>query len=122
MDIQKAYDRFRENRLARLKARLNWDKKEFDLKANAGRNVHSLLWVWEFSKKAVLICFVFYIIVQIYVMVVMAKYCDFTHLGELISKTGEIVENCVFAYLMKSGVENIAKILKPSQMNDDEPI
>lgn len=73
-------------------------------------DTHSLLWVWEFSKKAVLICFFFYVAVQIYAMTVMAVYTDFTYLGALIEQTGNIVRDCVFAYLIKAGVENIGKI------------
>lgn len=75
------------------------------------KNSHSLLWVWEFSKKAVLICFLFYIAVQVYAMTVMLVYNDFSYLGDLINQTGEIVQNCVFAYLVKAGFENIGKII-----------
>ena len=78
--------------------------------AEIQKSSHSLLWVWEFSKKAVLICFIFYVIVQVYSMYVMLAYMDFSHLGELITETGEIVQNCVFAYLIKAGLENAGKI------------
>ena len=90
-----------------------------DLKDVMHKNSHALLWVWEFSKKAVLICFLCYMAVQIYSMVVMVKYCDFTHLGSLIEKTGEIVENCVFGYLVKAGVENISKIIFTDPVTDE---
>lgn len=84
---------------------------------------HSLLWVWEFSKKAVLICFIFWMIVQIYAMVVMAIFLDFTHLGELLNQTGQIVQNCVFGYLIKAGLENVTKIFSNrNQSNEDEPV
>lgn len=80
----------------------------------------SLLWVHEFSKKAILICFLFYIVVQVYSMAVMVIFYDFTHLGDLINKTGEIVENCVFAYLIKSGVENVPKIICSMKKKESE--
>lgn len=115
----------RKKRLDNLKSRLQRKQKILSLKANAQKNSHSLLWVWEFSKKAVLICFIFYVIVQIYSMVVMIRYQDFTYLGELINQTGEIVQNCVFAYLIKAGLENIGKIWFQSVMNnnnDDEAV
>ena len=91
-----------------------------DLKSDLHDKSHSLLWVWEFSKKAVLICFIFYMIVQVYSMIVMIIYQDFSHLGELITQTGEIVQNCVFAYLIKAGIENVGKIYFGS--NDDEAV
>lgn len=84
---------------------------------------HSLLWVWEFSKKAVLICFIFWMVVQLYAMGVMIAYCDFTHLGELINQAGDIVQNCVFGYLVKAGVENFGKIFfNRGETTEDEPV
>lgn len=121
MNTPNLYDIFRKKRLSNLRKRLKWKKKEMDLRADMQKNSHSLFWVWEFSKKAVLICFVFYIIVQVYSMVVMVKYYDFTNLGILIEQTGQIVQNCVFGYLIKSGIENIGKIVKTNP-DDDEPV
>lgn len=117
-------NRIQINRLKRLQDRLFWRKVELDLKSEMQSNSHSLLWVWEFSKKAVLICFIFYVTVQIYSMVVMVIHCDFTYLGELINQTGEIVQNCVFAYLVKAGFENVGKIFCNSKTkdSDDEPV
>lgn len=97
-------------RLKHLKSSLLYQEKKMELRATVQRNSRSLLWVWEFSKKAVLICFIFYVIVQIYSMVVMVRFFDFTHLGELISQTAQLTERCVFAYLIKAGLENIGKI------------
>lgn len=91
-------------------ARLKRKKKKQELKAELQNASHSLFWVWEFSKKAVLICFLFYIVVQVYAMTVMVVYLDFTYLGELVSQTGSILRDCVFAYLIKAGLENIGKI------------
>lgn len=94
------------------------------VKLRTKMRTHSLLWVWEFSKKAVLICFIFWLIVQLYSMGVMIVYCDFTHLGDLINKAGDIVENCVFGYLVKSGVENFGKIYfnRQEETTEDEPV
>ena len=102
--------RWRQGRLKRLKARMEHKEKELQLRSAVQKSSSSLFWVWEFSKKAVLICFVFYVIVQVYAMVVMLKFCDFAYLGELIGQTGEITRDCVFAYLIKAGLENIGKI------------
>lgn len=105
-----------------LEHRLLHKKRVNDLKAEIHKNSHSLLWVWEFSKKAILICFIFYVIVQIYAMVVMIWFGDFSYLGDLINKTGEIVENCVFAYLIKSGIENIPKIWLGSKADKTDDV
>lgn len=122
--IRKIVNKLRSNRLERLEDRLKWKRKEMDLKSVIQENSHSLLWIWEFSKKAVLICLMFYVIVQIYAMVVMVRYNDFSYLGDLINKTGEILENCVFAYFVKSGIENFGKIVfvgpKSDQEDDDD--
>lgn len=84
---------------------------------------HSLLWVWEFSKKAVIIVFIFWLVVQIYSMCVMTISSDYTHLGDLINKAGDIVQYCVFGYLVKAGVENFGKIFfSHSETNEDEPV
>ena len=114
-------DIFHKKRLSNLRKRLKWKKKEMDLRSEMHKNSHSLFWVWEFSKKAVLICFIFYVIVQLYSMVVMVKYYDFTNLGILIEQTGQIVQNCVFGYLIKAGIENVGKIVK-SNSDEDEPV
>lgn len=53
-------------------------------------------------------------------MIVMIVYQDFTHLGELINQTGEIVQNCVFGYLLKAGIENVGKIVFGS--DEDEAV
>lgn len=101
---------WRRVRLKRLKSNLQYKEKKLELRATVQKNSHSLLWVWEFSKKAVLICFIFYVIVQVYSMVVMVRFLDFTYLGELISQTAQLTERCVFAYLIKAGLENVGKI------------
>ena len=118
-------DKIRRARLKALKNRLNFELQRLALRAEVQKETHSLLWVWEFSKKAVLICFIFYILVQVYSMCVMIWTYDFTHLGVLIEQTGQITQNCVFAYLIKAGLENIGKIwfshiYKAKSYDDDE--
>lgn len=111
----------RRKNAKRYKAKLQRKQKLLEMKAEVQKSSHSLLWVWEFSKKAVLICFFFYVIVQCYSMYVMLAYMDFSHLGELITETGEIVQNCVFAYLIKAGLENVGKIWFSRVRGDDPP-
>lgn len=111
------YNKLYEKRLKRLNVKLYWKQEEQRLRSEVQKNSHSLLWVWEFSKKAVMICFFFYMIVQLYSMSVMVIYQDFTYLGELITTTGNLVENCVFMYLIKAGLENGVKIWQQHKAN-----
>lgn len=112
-------DNFYAKRLEHLSNRLYWKQQEQALRSAVQKNSHSLLWVWEFSKKAVMICFFFYMIVQVYSMAVMVMFQDFTYLGELITTTGNLVENCVFMYLVKAGIENGVKIWQQHKAEAD---
>lgn len=114
------YNKFCEKRLKHLNIRLYWKQEEQRLRSEVQKNSHSLLWVWEFSKKAVMICFFFYMIVQLYSMSVMVIFQDFTYLGELITTTGNLVENCVFMYLVKAGLENGVKIWQQHKADQSE--
>ena len=114
------YNKFCEKRLKHLNIRLYWKQEEQRLRSEVQKNSHSLLWVWEFSKKAVMICFFFYMIVQLYSMSVMVIFQDFTYLGELITTTGNLVENCVFMYLVKAGLENGVKIWQQHKTDQSE--
>lgn len=114
------YNKFCEKRLKHLNIRLYWKQEEQRLRSEVQKNSHSLLWVWEFSKKAVMICFFFYMIVQLYSMSVMVIFQDFTYLGELITTTGNLVENCVFMYLVKAGLENGVKIWQQHKTGQSE--
>lgn len=114
------YNKFCEKRLKHLNIRLYWKQEEQRLRSEVQKNSHSLLWVWEFSKKAVMICFFFYMIVQLYSMSVMVIFQDFTYLGELITTTGNLVESCVFMYLVKAGLENGVKIWQQHKADQSE--
>lgn len=119
-------DKIREKRLSRLETKLNWEAKKAKLKERMHKVSHSLLWVWEFSKKAVMVCFAMCIITWIYAMTVMIVYQDFSYLNELIIGAKEILRDCVFAYFIKAGIENVVKIYcsKPKRENsniDNEP-
>ena len=110
---------FRRRKLKRLKERMTYQQKKLELRAAAQQSSSSLLWVWEFSKKAVLICFLFYIVTQIYAIVVMVQFMDFSYPGSLIDSTKELTRDCVFAYLIKAGLENIGKIWFSHKMPPD---
>lgn len=113
----------RKRRLLILQDHLIYTKKVSDLKFKVQSSSHSLLWVWEFSKKAVIACFIFYIIVQIYSMIVMIVFNDISHLGEISGQITELTKDCVFGYFIKAGVENIFKIwfgVSSDDQTDDE--
>ena len=70
----------------------------------------ALLWIWEFSKKLVVICSAIYIISFVYSCWVMVRFCDLSYLGTFISESSDILKTCVFGYFVKAGVENAVKI------------
>ncbi len=72
-------------------------------------------WLWEFSKKLVLICSLLYIFGFFYACVAMWKYNDFNCLGIFIEQSSDILKTCVFGYFVKAGVENAIKIRKATQ-------
>lgn len=108
--VGRAVTAIRRWELKSLREAMKHRQKKLELRAEVQKNSNSLLWVWEFSKKAVLICFAFYVAVQVYAMAVMWVTWDFTSLPNLIDRTAELTERCVFAYLIKAGLENIGKI------------
>ena len=64
-------------------------------------------WLWEFSKRLVVMCVVIYAIVQLYSMVVMTVSGDYSALPTLNEQITEVMKTCVFGYFAKSGAENV---------------
>lgn len=118
------FNDLKKRRLDRLEDRLRLKKHISELKNEFVTSSHSLLWVWEYSKKIILICFIFYVIVQVYSMIVMVTYCDFSYLGVLIEKSHDLVLNGIFAYLIKSALENVVRIWigRDNKDSDDEAV
>lgn len=98
--------------------RHNRKLRKLELKAKRKKNSDSLVWVWEFSKKLVLICSVLYVFSFFYSCVVMWKFFDFTYLGTFIEQSSDILRTCVFGYFIKAGIENVIKI-RSNQRDDD---
>lgn len=96
--------------------------RKMELTAARKKNSDSLIWVWEFSKKLVLICSALYVFSFFYSCVVMWKFFDFTYLGTFIEQASDILKTCVFGYFIKSGVENVIKIScsKSAKQNEQE--
>ena len=66
-------------------------------------------WLWEFSKKLVVMCVVFYAVIQVYSMVVMVVSKDFSALSILNEQVTEVLKTCVFGYFVKAGAENVIR-------------
>lgn len=80
------------------------------------------LWVWEFSKKLVLLVTLLYVIEQIYAAVAMWIFSDFSYLGTMMEQSSDILKTCVFGYLVKSGIENAFKIRCSSPTNEEDTV
>ena len=78
-------------------------------------------WLWEFSKRLVIICSTLYVFGFFYACIIMWFYRDFTYLGTFIEQSSDILKTCVFGYFIKAGVENLFKIGK-SKPNDSEDV
>lgn len=98
----------RKDRIAEIRHREKMRKLE--LKAKKKETQNALSWVWEFSKKLVLICSVLYIVMFVYACIVMWRFFDFTYLGTFIEQSSDILRTCVFGYFIKAGLENVFKI------------
>lgn len=67
-------------------------------------------WLWEFSKRVVIICFILYVIGFFYSGAVMVISGDYSNLGVFIEQLTNVLITCVFGYFVKAGMENIFKI------------
>ena len=99
----------RQDRVDAVKHRRRMRKLELREKRKQVND--ALVWVWEFSKKLVLICSALYVFSFFYSCVVMWKFFDFTYLGTFIEQASDILRTCVFGYFVKAGVENVFKII-----------
>jgi hypothetical protein len=95
----------RRERQARRKHRRSRrrEKTETTLKARTA-------WVWEFSKRLVLLLALAYFIVVFYAAAIMARTGNLDALSELIQDNAEVLKVCVFGYFIKAGIENAFKI------------
>lgn len=73
-------------------------------------------WIWEFSKRVVVVMAALYFISFIYAMVTccwaVSLAADTTALSTLITETNETFRVVIGGYLIKAGVENATKIIK----------
>ena len=116
------------------KARISAAKKNIHKRARAaqkraqGQDKAPLYWIWEFSKKVVIITAVLYFISFIFAMITsysaMIMVADTTALSTLIAEANETFRVVVGGYMIKAGVENAAKIITANTQKreqQDEP-
>lgn len=99
----------RQDRVDAVRHRIKMRKLELRNKWKQSND--TLVRVWEFSKKLVLICSALYVFSFFYSCVVMWKFFDFTYLGTFIEQASDILRTCVFGYFVKAGIENVFKIV-----------
>lgn len=78
-------------------------------------------WLWEFSKRLVVMCVVLYAIVQMYSMVVMVVSGDFSALTILVEQITDVLKTCVFGYFVKAGAENVIREYRRKKEEKYEP-
>lgn len=79
-------------------------------------------WLWEFSKRLVVMCVVLYAVIQVYSMAVMVVSSDFSALSILNEQVTDVMKTCVFGYFVKAGAENVIREFrrkKEDETNDE---
>lgn len=108
----------RKDRVAEIRHKRQM--RGLELKAKKKETQNALSWVWEFSKKLVLICSTLYVVMFVYACVAMWRFFDFTYLGTFIEQSSDILRTCVFGYFIKAGLENVIKIASSKFYNKTE--
>ena len=84
------------------------------------REKQPVKWLWEFSKRVVVITAVLYFISCAYALIVCAIWQDTATIGTLISEANETFRVVVGGYMIKAGVENALKIAGHKRKGDKE--
>lgn len=116
----------RETRAQLQAAKRNAHKRARAAQKKAKRQDNTpLYWIWEFSKKVVLITAALYFVSFAYAMVMCSKamllVMDTTALSTLITEANETFRVVVGGYMVKAGVENAAKIITSNMLGKKEP-
>ena len=72
-------------------------------------------WLWEFSKKIVVTITIIFVAVYLFSCILLCIYPDSTALQSVIDNISDIFKVTVVSYAIKAGFENICKIRKYSQ-------
>lgn len=84
------------------------------------REKQPVKWLWEFSKRVVVITAVLYFISCAYALIICAIWKDTATIGTLISEANETFRVVVGGYMIKAGVENALKIAGHKRKGDKE--
>ena len=76
-------------------------------------------WLWEFSKRLVVACSIFYFLGIIFVCVAMCVSDDFSSMSTLVENLHDMLKVCIFGYFAKAGVENALKIKLNTAESED---
>lgn len=79
-------------------------------------------WLWEFSKRIVVLVSIVFFIVLIYSMIFMFFNPDSTALQGLLDNISHIFEITVISYAVKAGFENVTKIKKYDKEVDENEV
>lgn len=93
----------------------NRKKKESEIKKQKPFD-----WIWEFSKRVVVLLTAAYFIVLFYAIVIMAITGKLSSLGILLSEVSDVLKTCVFGYFAKAGLENMLKIRHQKRKKERE--
>lgn len=77
-------------------------------------------WLWEFSKKIMVICFIVYLVTMLFVLVMMWRLKDITAMANLLDDVTNMLEFAVVGYFGKSGLENVFKIFTSNRKEIEE--
>lgn len=77
-------------------------------------------WLWEFSKKIVVLVAIAFFIVLLYTLVFLIINPDSTAIQFLLDNMSDIFKVTVISYAVKAGFENIVKIHKYDQDEEEE--
>lgn len=76
----------------------------------AKRKKTKAAWLWEFSKRMVLVCSILYVCGFVYTCAAMYVSQDYEALSTFVQEYSDVLKVCVFGYFVKAGVENAFKI------------
>ncbi|MBP5163254.1 MAG: hypothetical protein ILP16_09810 [Spirochaetales bacterium] len=85
-----------------------------------GKKMNRRQWLWEFSKKIVVLVAVVYATALLHDRIFLWFYPDSTALPMLSEQMGDVFKVTVVAYAVKAGFENVTKIRKNPAREEPE--
>lgn len=85
-------------------------KTEEQLLKELEKKITPKVWIWEFSKRILLVLTVLYCVERIYAMVMMAVAGNMDYITVFLETGKEVFKAGVIFYALKAGIENTLKI------------